>query len=189
MMYLPRANLVYIAVPKTGGISTATVLGKYASAETVYDTNDVAKMHLPASYAKKVFPKANVVCLIREPLSWMSSKYKYLSSDMFPWGSVYTTKHQAFDKFVSRYLRGERPWPEPYRLQSDYVSGADFVFRYEEIEKFTSFLSDRLGEPIVLPRLNVSPDRDLLLSHENKEALVDVLRFDYEIWNRVGDTP
>lgn len=181
MIYLPSANLVYVAVPKTGGTSTANALKRYADPATVYDTNDVLAMHRPASYAKQMFPAADVVCVIREPIDWMFSKYRYLSGDFFPWGSVYTTKHQTFARFVVRYLRGEKPWPEPFRTQAEYARGADILFQYEEIGQFQAFLSDRLGADVSLPRLNVSPQRCFDL--DDRAALQSALSDDFAIWN------
>lgn len=180
MIYLPSANLVYVAVPKTGGTSTANALRAYADPATIYDTNDVAAMHRPASYAKRMFPSADVVCVMREPIDWMFSKYRYLSGDFFPWGSVYTTKHQTFARFVARYIRGEKPWPEPFRTQAEYIRGADLVFRYNDLAAFEAFLSDRIGTDISLPRMNVSPARDFDLEHIY--TLRTALAADFEVW-------
>jgi hypothetical protein len=175
LIYLPSANLVYVAVPKTAGTSTFHALRAFADPGSVYDTNDVAAMHRPASYAKRMFPGADVVCVMREPIDWMFSKYRYLSGDSFAWDSVYTTRHQTFSRFVTRYLQGEKPWPEPFRMQAEYAQGADMIFQYEQMEHFVGFLSQRLEATVKMPRVNVSPARnfDLLphLEHEIRQAL------------------
>ena len=182
MIYLPSANLVYVAVPKTGGTSTAHALRAFADPGSVYDTNDVAAMHRPASYAKRMFPGADVVCVMREPIGWMFSKYRYLSGAAFPWDSVYTTRHQSFSRFVIRYLRGEKPWPEPFKTQAEYASGAHMIFQYEQMHRFTGFLSLRLGSKIQMPRLNVSPAKDFDLSPDILGQVKEALFADCSLW-------
>ena len=182
MIYLPSANLVYVAVPKTGGTSTANAIRAYADPATIYDTNDVAAMHRPASYAKQMFPNAHVVCVMREPIDWMFSKYRYLSGAAFSWDSVYTTRHQTFSRFVTRYLRGERPWPEPYRTQAEYAQGADMIFQYEQMEQFVGFLSHRLKATVQMPRVNVSPARDFDLLPHLENEIREALSLDFSLW-------
>jgi hypothetical protein len=182
LIYLPSANLVYVAVPKTGGTSTAHALRAFADPGSVYDTNDVAAMHRPASYAKRMFPGADVVCVMREPIGWMFSKYRYLSGAAFPWDSVYTTRHQSFSRFVIRYLRGEKPWPEPFKTQAEYASGAHMIFQYEQMHRFTGFLSLRLGSKIQMPRLNVSPAKDFDLSPDILGQVKEALFADCSLW-------
>jgi hypothetical protein len=192
MMYLPAANLVYVAVPKTGGISATTALLPYAEPSTAYDTNDVNAMHVSSAYAKRCYPSADVVCVVREPIDWLFSKYKYASGPYFSWDSVYTTRHQTFSRFVKRYLSGEKPWPEPYRMQIDYAKGADFTFKYENISGFESFLSKRLGKTIRLQTLNVSPQRPFDLQEEQMQEIKALLMDDYNLWNSAlteGDNP
>lgn len=183
MMYLPEANLVYIAVPKTGGVSAANALRPYADPSTIYDTNDVNSMHTTSSFARRLYPKSDIVCVVREPVDWLFSKYKYTSGPYFSWDSVYTTRHQTFSRFVKRYLKGEKPWPEPHRMQVDYAQEANFIFKYENLSGFTNFLSKRLGQTIVLPTLNVSPQKSFDVPEDQILEVKSFLKDDYTLWN------
>ena len=155
MLFFPSARIAFVAVPKTGSMASEIALSEFAREKW----NPAQKyMHRSASDAARLYGEnVETVALIREPISWVGSKYRYLSGYQIPFGSRYCTRLISFESFADRIIRGQKPWPEPLKTQSDYMRSADHVFQYEQFDLFVEFMSDRLDRTVSIPRNNVSP--------------------------------
>ena len=132
------------------------------------------------------------VAVVREPISWLGSWYRYRSRPALE-GHPNSTAAVSFDDFVTEYTRGNRKADYAkvgsqarFLKDKDGAMGVDHLFRYEEMERLLSFLSARLGSLPELPRLNVSPERALSLSKSVEERLRDRCAAEFDAWEAAG---
>ncbi len=197
MLVFWEERLVYLATPKTGSTAIEAALAPYAS---LVVTRPPALKHTGVRrYRRFLEPylmaaaKApfEVVALMREPRDWLASWYRYRSREtgVEPEKS---TRGLSFDDFVNGWCGTPRPaWAE-VGAQAKFLGPAggarvDRLFRYEDIEGFTAFLSSRLGREIRLERRNVSPlVGDLSLRPETEALLRRVAAPDFALYASLG---
>lgn len=102
-----------------------------------------------------------------------------------------STANVSFDEFVSAYCSENPPEFAAVGSQARFLKprkerGVDHLFRYEDIGKFVTFLEDRLGCEIILPRLNVSPQASLELSPATKAKLMIFAAEDFETYRNIA---
>lgn len=116
-----------------------------------------------------------MVALMREPIDWLGSWYRYRQRDAIPIKER-STRGMDFDSFVTAHLANPCPGFADVGSQARFLDpgngpGIDRVFRYENIGAFIEFLEDRLDFEIILPRLNVSPEGSTQLAPETEARL------------------
>ncbi len=128
-----------------------------------------------------------VAALMREPVSWLGSWYRFRQRDdvMDP---LKRTDAVSFDAFVQAWCSDEVPEYANVGSQSRFLKpkngrGVDHLFRYENIADFVTYLEDRLDCVITLPRLNVSPEANLTLSPGTLALLHKVAAADFELYD------
>jgi Sulfotransferase family len=191
MLVFWKERLVYLATPKTGSTAIEAALGPLAS--VAIQRPPVLKHTSVRRYWQSFAPflekaadeRFTVVAMMREPVDWLGSWYRYRQRDGIrkPENS---TKGLSFDAFVDAYLSKSRP---PYAdvgrqgafLAPEGTRGADRIFQYERIEGLVDFLEDRLDCEIVLPRLNVSPPGTVALSPDTEARLREKLAEDFAL--------
>ncbi|QFT63870.1 gamma-glutamyl kinase [Roseivivax sp. THAF30] len=197
MLVFWKARLVMLAVPKTGTSAYAKALAPHAGMVV----NDPPELkHAPVyrynRFFRPMFEKMgaeemDVMAVIREPISWLGSWYRYRQRPFLD-GKRVSTKDLSFDAFVDAYCRGDRPPFANIGDQSKFVeprpNGTEVThfFRYEDQGRIVSFLEERLGVEIDLPRENVSPRRDLTLSPEIEAKLRRKCAAEFALWEGVG---
>jgi len=122
-----------------------------------------------APYLADVAPGVHVqtVALIREPVSWLYSWYRFRArSELRSQKHVNSTAHVTFDKFIDAYLADPQPEFARVGSQADFLAGEDAVgtgvdqlFAFEDLALLVDWLSDRIGVPLWLRAINVSPGR------------------------------
>ncbi|SNS78725.1 gamma-glutamyl kinase [Tropicimonas sediminicola] len=172
MMIFWDARLVLLAVPKTGTQALQAALG--AEADMII-RNPPLQKHMPLRwYQRSVLPlfsaeegmQLETVAVIREPLDWLGSWYRYRRRDSLS-GHPNSTIGLSFQEFVTAYLQPSRPPCADVGRQSRFVStpsqavGVDHLFAYEHFQELVRFLEGRLGHRIRLGRTNVSPHGEL----------------------------
>lgn len=177
-LYLPEVT--YVAVPKNATIATERAFEDHATAVHPHKHDNVAVV-------KEVSSKP-CVASIREPLSWIKSYYLYLRYSPYFYDSHFGVRSD-FDTFVRKIVRGDILWPEPHRLQSDYlVKGehtVESIYRYDDLDKLWKHLSDLCGESITPGRHNVSRRKDVSLSPKVRSLYEDYASADYEIYEAI----
>lgn len=174
MLVFWDAKLVFLATPKTG--STAVEVALESLAEVSIQRPPVLK-HTPIyRYRRFIEPflmksttdPFTVVALMREPVSWLSSWYRYRQREdvMAPQNS---TQGMSFDDFVRGYMQKPKAAFAQVGSQSRFLLGGDLgpvdrIFCYEQMGSFVTFLENRLGCEVNLPRVNVSPALETPLS-------------------------
>jgi len=164
---LKEAGLVYLANPKTAGRSLRRMLAPHAIGVAF---GSVAR-HVPAqTYDRQWRPlireelgfDPETFAVMREPRAQMESWYRYLRRDMTD-GKPRSTLGSSFAEFVEARLT--KPAPPQARIgRQDLFLGfgrrgrpVTHVFDYARLDLLLRFLEDRLGVPLTLPVINVSP--------------------------------
>ncbi len=187
-------RLVFLATPKTG--STAIEAALQPLAAVTVERPPVMK-HTPAyRYHRFLAPylerasggaRFTTVALMREPLDWLRSWYRFRQRDDVE-GTERSSTGMSFEAFVEAYMQKPRPPVADIGAQSRFLSdrsgglGVDHLFRYEELGDFLAFLEDRLGCEVVLPRVNVSPQADVALSAAAEARLRDFATADFALY-------
>lgn len=186
MLIFLKAQLAYLATPKTG--STAIELALGDRADIIFRGT---RKHMPAQrYRAKVAPFLNdtfkvtpaSVAMMRAPIDQLSSWYRYRSRAE-KMHADQSTNHISFDEFVLAALSEQPPEFAKIGSQFKFVSTGkgkcvvNHLFSYDAQPKFITFMQDCLGSPINLEKRNVSPQKTVTLS-PNVEAYLREKRAD-----------
>ncbi len=99
--------------------------------------------------------------VVRDPISHMKSIYRFRTRKGAEPDK--STRDKTFAEFAEAWQQDQVPAFAQYRLPSLSFRTADgglapiSYFRYEDIAELCALLADRVGAPITLPVLNVSP--------------------------------
>ena len=194
MLIFLAPRIVLLSVPKTG--TTALEEALAPRAEIAFRSDPSVKHLNLRQYLNRIQPLIarqgqapfETVAVIRKPLDWLGSWYRYRSRDGLI-GHANSTAHVSFEQFVTDYLRPKgRPAYARLGRQSEFLMdhegriAVDHIFRYEAMPLLVDFLSQRLGRPIELQRKNVSPPGATDLEPGTRARLRRELALDYEIW-------
>ena len=193
MLIFWKERLVLLAVPKTGTSAYAKALGPKA-AIVVSDPPELK--HAPVYRYNRFFrpmmekmgaDRMDVLAVIREPVSWLGSWYRYRQRPFLD-GRPTSTKDVSFDAFCRAWASDDRPAYADIGDQSKFVeprpngTAVTHLFQYENQSGLIAFLENRLQTRIDLPRENVSPKRDLDLSPETEALLHERRAQEFELW-------
>ncbi|GAA6207577.1 gamma-glutamyl kinase [Cognatishimia sp. WU-CL00825] len=167
-----------LAVPKTGTTALAEVLGPKADI-LVNDPPELkhAPLYRYNRFFRPMFEKAcktddmETMAIMREPVSWLGSWYRYRRRD-FTRGKPTSTHEISFDEFVLEYCKGDRRAFANVGSQAKFLeprpngTKVSHLFRYEDQSAILAFLQSRLQIEVTLPERNVSPKMPLELSPE-----------------------
>lgn len=177
MLVFYKERLAFLSVPKTGTTAYESALA--ARADMVISDPPMLK-HAPVyRYNRFIRPmfervcdaKLEVMAVMREPVSWLGSWYRYRQRP-FMAGKPNSTEGISFDDFVLAYMKGKKPGFADVGSQFQFLktqpngTGVDHLFRYEDQPKLQTFLQDRLKVTLSLKQENVSPQMTLNLSPE-----------------------
>lgn len=175
MLVFSKARLVILSVPKTGTTAIESALGPTAD---IWVRNPPELKHAPVFRYNRFFrpmlekfvaPDLDVIAVMREPVSWLGSWWRYRQRPELD-GRPNSTRGIGFDDFVEAYCRGERPAYAEVGSQAKFLEPANNgtritrLFRYEDQPTLLGFLEDRLGSRIALAQENASPPVETRLS-------------------------
>ncbi|WP_114964457.1 hypothetical protein [Alkalilacustris brevis] len=198
MLVFWEHRLAILATPKTGSTAIEAALEPLAS--MVVQRPPVLK-HTPAYRFRRFigpYLKAasggddfTVVAMMREPLDWLGSWYRYRRREEIL-DQPNSTAKLSFDQFVRDYMASPRPPHADVGAQARFLNGpdglaVDRLFRYENIGVLIHFLEDRLGCEITLPKLNVSPSGSLEISPETEAALRRFAAEDFALYESLDN--
>lgn len=169
-------RLVFLSVPKTGSSAWQQALTERAD----FIVSDPPQLkHAPVyrynrwfrpMFLKVCNTEMEVLAVMREPVSWLGSWYRYRQRP-FMQGRDNATHGISFDTFVDAYTRGKRPGYAEVGSQAKFLEAqpngtrVDHLFRYEDQDGLRGFLEQRLGTQLEPPQVvNASPKADLQLS-------------------------
>jgi len=126
------------------------------------------------------------IAIVREPVAWLHSWYRFRArSALRSADSQNSTAHVNFGEFVDAYL-GDQPPPFAqvgtqleFLLDAEGKPGVDRLYAYENLNDLAAYFSERVGQPLSLTAVNVSPTR--VYKSNILEGLVALQR---RIWSR-----
>jgi len=195
MMIFLKEQLVFFATPKTASTSIEMSLGSKCDIRLSKTPN--AK-HTPFRKYKRLLEpfvmtltngEPDTVAMIREPVDWLGSWYRYRGRPEIQ-GSSNSTADISFDEFVAAYLADEPPEYARVGSQARFLSdkdgdlGMSYLFCYENIAAMVQFLESRLGRSVTLGHANTSPVAELSLSPELRRQLRDTNADDFDLYER-----
>ncbi len=196
MLVFWQQKLTILATPKTG--TTAIEAALESLAAVVIQRPPQLKHTSVQKYHRFMGPYLEttagepftVVAMMREPLDWLGSWYRYRQREEMPEGRK-STANVSFDDFIQAYCQDKPPayaavGAQWRFLQAKNGRGADRIFLYDRIDEFIHFLEDRLNFEIILPRLNVSPAADLQLSAATEARLRDFAAKDFALYDELS---
>ncbi|MFG6083015.1 hypothetical protein ACEUZ9_004255 [Paracoccus litorisediminis] len=203
MLIFIEPRIVLLSVPKTGTTALETALS--GKAEIAFRNRPEIKHLNLRQYLGRISPLLapiggapfESVAIIREPLDWLRSWYRYRTRAELI-GHANSTAHIGFEQFLREYLStGKRPRYAQIGRQSNFLLDAsgkvavDHIFRYEAMQAAVDFLSARLSTPIKLRHSNVSPQAVTDLSPETEVMAREVLAQEYAVWEaaRIAAVP
>lgn len=186
-------RLAYLAMPKTGTTALQRVLGPHCDIR--YGRSPRAKHMTMRAFQRFMLPylrrigveEVETVCVVREPVDWLGSWYRYRSRDALD-GSDKSTRGMSFAAFVEAYLE---PVPPPFAKvgrMSRFVAGrggkpaVTHLFRYDNLPGLERFLAERFRRTLALPALNVSPKAALELPAALRTRLETELAADFALY-------
>ena len=192
-------GFVFICMPKCASTSIEKALLPYSQFNTRGDTqlkhtsfekyNEFIKPFLNSSSKTNI----ETVCLMREPISWLHSWFKYLSRDVLK-SPEHKNHHRycgdfTFEEWIIDYLSKKPPKyvvkrsQRSYLVSSDGTVGVDKIFKYEDMTSMQKYFEDKIGKKIEFPNLNISPIIEYKLTPQLENRLKSSLKEDYEIYN------
>ena len=197
MLIFWKQKLAFLAVPKTGTSAYAQALGPIASL-SIQDPPELK--HAPLiRYNRFIRPMYDIVCntqldtmaVIREPISWMGSWYRYRQRPFLK-GKPTSTQDISFDTFVRGYLQSSPPAYAHIGSQARFITPragtppVTYLFRYENQSRLREFLENRLGTKIQIPRHNASSQTKLNLSPCVEGDVLEKYQADFNLWHSLG---
>jgi hypothetical protein len=198
MLVFWKEKLVLLAVPKTGTSALERVLAAKCDI-AVLDPPELkhAPMYRYNRFFRPMFEKPcktvdmETMAIIREPISWLGSWYRYRRRP-FNEGRPASTHEISFDEFVQGYCAEKTPEFARVGSQARFVEpskqgpGPDHLFRYEDPASWIGFLEQRLGYAIDLPKVNVSPQMVLDLSPQTEQLLRQTHADEFALYDGIG---
>jgi hypothetical protein len=191
-----KENLALLAVPKTGTTAIEKALSPHASMVIL---DPPMLKHIPLyrydRFLKPFFLKTGdremeTTAVIRNPIDWLGSWYKYRSRPTLD-GKPNSTADVTFDDFVLEAIKGDSaPFADVgsqlrFLTNRDDSVGGTHMFKYENLGRYVDFLQSRLNRKIELELVNVSPATTLDLSKKTEEKLRRKWDAEFELWNSV----
>jgi len=198
MLVFSKAKLVLLCVPKTGTTAYQTALGPHA-AMVVRDPPELK--HAPVFRYNRFYRPAlekfigaplDVVAVMREPVDWLGSWYRYRRRP-FTKGQRSSTHDVTFDEFIDAYTRGDKPPFANVGSQAKFLepqkngTAVTHLFRYEDQEGLRNFLQDRLAVTFETVQENASPDMPLDFSAETEAKLRRKCADEFALWDGIGE--
>jgi hypothetical protein len=186
-----KHRFVFLCTPKCASNSIEAMLRPYVDLDlqgspSVRHTNVRQFRRYLEPYLLAVAPdtKFETVALIREPVSWLYSWYRFRARNALRTKKhIHCTSHVTFGEFVEAYLASPQPAFARVGSQSEFLSdedgnlGIDHLFAYEKAQVLVKFFSERLGRRLALRSINASPARVYRSNVlENADALFRRLR-------------
>ncbi|WP_194865053.1 sulfotransferase family protein [Alloalcanivorax profundimaris] len=200
MLLSSKHGFAFLCMPKCASTSIEIALRNYC---TVRITGQPDLKHMDArtyhryigDMHKKLLPDVSieVVCMMREPLEWLHSWYRYrtreeLKDPTHPNRNNYTGGLE-FDEFLKAYMSRERPPFADVGSQRQFLElengslGVDRIFRVDDMEGLKSYFREKLGEEIEIPNENVSPSMPMELGRFREWRIKRYLSKEYELYH------
>ena len=196
MLVFSKARLVFLSIPKTGSTAYENALLPLASMAI---SSPPELKHAPVfRYNRFIRPmldkfvgrEMDILAVVREPVSWLGSWYRYRQRAELA-GQPTATHDISFDEFVLAYIGRGKPDFANIGSQSRFLAparngtSATHLYRYEDQAGLIEFLENRLETSIATERLNVSPGAPPRLDRGIEQQLRQAARDDFQLWESI----
>lgn len=200
MLVFWKERLVLLSVPKTGTHAYTEALASRASM-VVTDPPDLkhAPVYRYNRFFRPMFDRMGgadleLVAVIREPISWLGSWYRYRQRDDLI-GKPASTRDVSFETFALASCDDSPPAYANVGSQARFTESRPngirvaHFFRYEDQAGLRAFLARRLGPLPDIPLRNVSPTGMTDLSPEAERRLRARRADDFALWESIPAGP
>ena len=187
-----RYGFTFLCMPKCASTSIENALSKYSELMTRGRYATRLKHTRYRKYKRFIEPfikdatkeLPETVCVMREPIEWVHSWYRYRKRDEII-GKPESTKEMSFDEFCNAYMNSELNIGRQYDFLRNRKGevGIDRVFRYERMDLLKEYFEKKIGQKIDFPSMNISPKEPLELNPEIRDRLLEYLSEEYRIYN------
>lgn len=135
--------------------------------------------------------KFDTTALIREPLDWLGSWYRFRHRENAKKKGK-STSEVSFDDFALAACQPEPPDFARIKNQADFLAPREnlrvkHIFLYEDMDRFVAFLTERIGRKIELDKVNVSVvTTELRLSKPVEEKFREKFAADFALHAAIG---
>lgn len=203
MIFLYHARLVILSQPKTGTTALDNALAPRAS---IVVNNPPQLKHMQyRKFMKFVAPwlksqvgldrtDYEVVSVMREPVDWLGSWYRYRTRDALKDANNRKqrgnyTGNVSFDDFVNEVLKPKAQRqsfahlgsPCGVALKGNGGIGCDRIYPYEDLSGLYELIEERTKKPVEPAKMNVSPEGDMTLSAETRARLMAEWAFVFDL--------
>ncbi|CAA0120693.1 Uncharacterised protein [BD1-7 clade bacterium] len=213
MLLNSRHNIAFLCNPKCASTSIEAALddhcdvrmSKYPSIKHM-NARVFHESFLPMY--QQLIPNSQIetVCLMRDPIDWLFSWYRYRSRPAL--ASIEHPRHRNytgnidFNQFIEAYLlvddldggsSDEKKAPAYAQVGSQYNFikdsnndiGIDRIYPLERTDLLVRYLQKKLQTRLTLEKLNQSPTRNLRLAPSLKHDLQEHLKADFRLYEQV----
>jgi hypothetical protein len=198
MLLAPKRGFVFLATTKTASTSIERAFHPYS--QMVLRGNPFKhskysdfQRFLQPFLESKNFPRDSyeVVCVIREPIDWLASWWRYRSREDLADPSHSNHRnyagHLSFEQFAHTYMNGTKRHarvgrPSEFLRSRPGQAEVDRLFRYDHLDMLVDFLCDKVGEEVEVGVRNVSPKRSFSLSEGCERELRAFFESEYRIY-------
>ena len=196
MLAVPKYGFVVLAVHKSGSTALEAAFTKHAQLVT---SGPPSLTHVTArEFDERFVPLLEqhgyaradyeVTALVREPVSWLASWWRYRSRPGIAGKRTYVGD-LGFDEFVGRVVTGEIR----LRPQADYVTSpdgrlaVDRLWRYDDLDSAFEWMRAKVGKKkIKLPQRNVSPPREHEVTAATRDLIEEAYAADLTLYRSLG---
>jgi len=194
MLVCSGADLVFLAVPKTGSTAIEVALMKHA--DIVFGKG---RKHMTARrYHSVVAPFLNdtlnihpqTMAVIRDPVERLRSWYRFRHRNDVD-RPDHSTALLSFDQYIADVIGDDPPPYAQVGNQHSFVCDdagtllVDHLFAYERQPTLRGFLNNRMGTDLTFKIKNVSPDVPARASPEMITALRTARSEEFALYDRV----
>lgn len=177
---------IFIHIHKTGGKSIRTMLGNPEDWGGIHVESKQVKKYLYDNDRQDIWKDSFKFSIVRNPYDWISSTYFYIRhSD----NHAEKAKSERGFKYFLDWLTKEAmvqerdPQANKYLTQSEYVTGLDKVYRFEEIDKAMIDIAREVCCKHRFFHLNRNPHHLLsrsIYGKGEKKIMQDTFKMDFE---------
>jgi hypothetical protein len=200
-MALPARGFVWLSAPKCASTAVEEALDIHSAVVLRHEfkhlnytgfTKRIEPMLLAFGHQRSSY---EVVCLFREPVSWLESWWRYRARpEILETAKAHNyTGDMSFDEFVTRYvdrhpsLKGIGR-PARFCSYEGQVVGVDRLLRYESTEVWQRYLSSHVGVDLGFRRANASERRPEPLDPGLRRRAEEFFAPEYEIYAHLEAT-
>lgn len=194
MLIFWEKRLVFLATPKAGSTAIEAALESLANvavqrpSQLKHTDQQSYRLHVEPWLHHMSGETFTTVALMREPISWLQSWYRFLLRDDFE-DPDHAMIGVTFAEFARSYTDPSSEFHRKIGNQSQFLTSGqdrpDRIFRYEDMDAFTHFLEESLDFGISLPRVNVPPAVDVSLDDPTEALLREFLHRDFELYRSI----